>query len=94
MAEELEKKNEGQEKEELGIASEILGELQTQNKRMAKIIYSLLIMLVAIVAGFLFFLYQYDFVSYDVISEDGGNASYIGNDGDIYNGTSDSESEN
>lgn len=80
------KEQQTEKKEVLGLASEILGELHTQNKRMARIVYSLLIMIVAIIAGFLLYLYQYDFASYEIISEDGGNANYIGNDGDIYNG--------
>lgn len=34
---------------------------------------------------------QYDYVSYDVNSEDGGNANFIGDDGDTNNGTSESQ---
>lgn len=31
---------------------------------------------------------EYDFESYEVSTEGGGNANFIGNDGDIYNGES------
>lgn len=39
-------------------------------------------------AAWLFFVSQYEFESYDLSTDGGGNASYIGQDGDIYNGTS------
>lgn len=39
-------------------------------------------------AAWLFFISQYEFESYDLSTDGGGNASYIGQDGDIYNGTS------
>ena len=79
--------------EELGIATMVLKELSVQNKRLdeankrqQKTIYALLIMISLIVGGFVWFLSQYDFSYYEVNSQDGGNANYIGNDGDIYNG--------
>ena len=39
-------------------------------------------------AAWLVFVSQYEFESYDLSTDGGGNASYIGQDGDIYNGTS------
>lgn len=36
------------------------------------------------------YLSEYDFESYEVTTSGGGNANFIGNDGDIYNGKSDS----
>lgn len=39
-------------------------------------------------AAWLFFVSQYEFESYDLSTDGGGNASYIGQDGDINNGTS------
>lgn len=39
-------------------------------------------------AAWLFFISQYEFESYDLSTDGGGNASYIGQDGDINNGTS------
>ena len=38
-------------------------------------------------AVWLLFINQYNFESYDLSTEGGGSANYIGNDGDIYNGT-------
>lgn len=85
------------ENDSFGIAGLAINELIKQNerlenayKRQTGIIYVLLIMIVLAVGGFLWFLYQYDFATYDIYSEM-GNANYIGNDGDIYNGTDSSE---
>lgn len=41
-------------------------------------------------AVWLSFISQYNFESYDLSTEGGGNANYIGNDGEIYNGTGES----
>lgn len=51
----------------------------------------LIVLLVVTNAMWLWAWNQYDYVedyTVDVDSEDGGNANYIGNDGDIYNGES------
>ena len=51
----------------------------------------LIVLLVLTNATWLIAWNQYDYVedyTVDVDSEDGGNANYIGNDGDIYNGES------
>lgn len=47
-----------------------------------------LVVIVLIVAGFLWYLSQYDYVSNEDVTVDGQNgvANYIGKDGDIYNG--------
>ncbi len=45
-------------------------------------------------AVWLAYISQYDFESYEISTDGGGNANYIGNDGDIYNGKSDSQKEN
>ena len=34
---------------------------------------------------------QYDYASYEAITDDGGDANIIGNDGDIYNGYGEAE---
>ena len=60
------------------------------NKRQQRVIYFLIGTIIALVAGFFLFLYQYDFATYDIISET-GNANYIGNDGDIMNGADSGE---
>ena len=44
--------------------------------------------------AWLAYINQYDFESYEISTDGGGNANYIGNDGDIYNGKSDSQKEN
>lgn len=59
------------------------------------IIVLLIILLVATNAMWLWAWNQYDYVetedySIDLDADDGGNANYIGNDGDIYNGESNS----
>lgn len=81
-----------QEEEEIGeiheesFAMEILKELKKQNKRIMRIVYALIIAICVVTASFLIYMYEYDFSSYEITSNDGGNANYIGNDGDIYNG--------
>ena len=53
---------------------------------------ALIIAIVAIAVtniAWLIYISQYDFESYEISTENGGNANYIGNDGDIYNGESD-----
>ena len=47
-----------------------------------------LVVIVLIVAAFLWYLSQYDYVSNEDVTVDGQNgvANYIGKDGDIYNG--------
>lgn len=50
---------------------------------------ALIIAVLAIVAtniSWLIYISQYDFESYELSADNGGNANYIGNDGDIYNG--------
>ena len=86
--------------EVLGIASFMLKELSIQNKRLEnasirqeeankrqqRVIYFLIGAIIALFAGFLLFLYQYDFVSY---SQDGNGYNNIntGEQGDVINGT-------
>lgn len=66
-----------------------------RDKRNIIIIALLIIMLVATNIVWIVVWNSYDYVdtddsySVDVDADDGGNANYIGNDGDIYNGTSD-----
>lgn len=52
---------------------------------------ALIIAVLAIVAtniSWLIYISRYDFESYELSADNGGNANYIGNDGDIYNGKS------
>lgn len=92
--------------EVLGIASFMLKELSTQNKRLEnasirqeeankrqqKVIYFLITTIIALFAGFLLFLYQYDFVSY---TQDGNGYNNIntGEQGDVINGSNPYNSE-
>lgn len=69
---------------------ELLGK---QNKRLFCLAMALLIAWMLTIGGFVWYLYQYDFERYYVDAEN-GPANYIGNDGDIYNGNSDSAQAN
>lgn len=55
--------------------------------------FVMLAVIVAIVAGFLIYLNQYEYVSNEEVMVDGadGVANYIGKDGNIYNGQNSSE---
>ena len=64
-----------------------------QNKRLFCLAMALLVAWLLTIGGFVWYLYQYDFETYYVDAEN-GPANYIGNDGDIYNGNSDSAQAN
>lgn len=69
------------------------GEMARQERHIKRLIIMLAIMLVLFFASNMAWLYvwnQYEYVDEDVTvdSQDGGNANYIGNDGDIVNGIS------
>lgn len=67
-----------------------LTHLQEANKRLARILALALILLAAAVVGVLYFVTNYEIVSstVDINSQDGqANYNYIGNDGDIDNGS-------
>lgn len=76
------------------LASEILSHLITQNKRIFVVLVATLIMLLVSNLAWLYAFNQYDFQSYELNSEDGGNANFIGNDGDITNGNGESKAKN
>jgi hypothetical protein len=59
-------------------------------KRLWITVIVLILSIVALCTGFLIYLSQFDVESYQVSTEGGGNANYIGNDGDITNGESNS----
>ena len=77
-------------------AMELLKGYSAQAKRWFIACMVILSMWLATIAGFVWYLNQYDFESYETIveqnSEDGGDTNYIGNDGDIYNGLSKGDS--
>lgn len=66
----------------------------TRSERQIKRLWIALIVAIALIFAsnvvWLIYINQYDFESYDLSTESGGNANYIGQDGDIYNGTSES----
>lgn len=86
-----------EEEEAEGIAMELLHDFKEHNKRMDEynkrlisivktLSISFALTVIAIVAAFLIYLYQYDFQSY---SQDGNGYNNIntGEQGDVYNGT-------
>ena len=71
-----------------------LAKEDAQQRRLVTIIVFLIVLLVVTNIIWLVAWNQYDYVddySVDVDANDGGNANYIGNDGDIYNGTNHSQ---
>lgn len=58
------------------------------NKRMCIALIIAIIFIFISNGCWLLFINQYNFESYDISTDGGGNANYIGKDGDIYNGTS------
>ena len=69
----------------------MLAKEDTQQRRMVYIIIFLIALLVVTNVIWLVAWNQYDYVdgySVDLQADDGGNANYIGNDGDIINGES------
>lgn len=80
------------EKENAGFYTElIVGAMERTVRRMLIIIIVLAVLLAGTNAAWLAYINQYDFESYEVSSEGGGYANYIGNDGAIYNGESQSQ---
>lgn len=55
-------------------------------KRLAIVLALAVVLLFASNAMWLWAWMQYDYENYEIVSDDGGNANYIGNDGDVYNG--------
>lgn len=71
-------------------------EMVRHNKTVKRFIIALVVALLCLVATNFAWLHawlQYDYVGYQALSRDGGNASVIGKDGDIYNGISNLEEE-
>lgn len=77
--------------EERSLAMEILSELKLTIKRLWVIILILIGVLVGSNMAWLYVFQSYDYVSYEQSTEGGGDANFIGNDGDINNGTSESQ---
>lgn len=97
---------------EESLTMELLRELKEQNrssdekyKNIVKVLITVIILwalsLCGIIGGFIWYLNQYDFSSYEVNSQDGGTANYIGdgigciaNDGGVIDGIRPSEETN
>ena len=59
-------------------------------RHIKRLVVSLIVSILTLFAaniGWLVFLSQFEFETTEISSEGGGNANYIGEDGDIYNGT-------
>lgn len=71
----------------------MIEEMGRQNKRMFIALIAVLILWFGTIGGFVWYMNQYDFSTEtsDFDTTDGGDANYIGNDGDIYNGTTNSD---
>lgn len=77
-----------QAKVSIAVLDSALTHLQEANKRLARLLALSLIILAALISGVLYFLTNYEIVSTDVhLDAYDGPANYIGNDGDINNGT-------
>jgi hypothetical protein len=69
------------------------GEIARQERYVIRLWKALLIAIAVVLISNALWLYawsRYDFESYEVSTEGGGNANYIGEDGVIYNGESES----
>ena len=56
-------------------------------KRLWIVLIITIVLLAATNVAWLVYMSQYDFESYEVAADNDGVANYIGNDGDIYNGS-------
>lgn len=69
-------------------------EMDRQERRFRRLIWIVIALIAAIVimnAAWLYAWMQYDYVSYEAVTDAGGDANVIGNDGDIYNGYSETQ---
>ena len=81
-----------EEKESVSLAAleSALTHMQEANKRLSRLLAFALIIIAVIFAGILYFAMNYEIIAttVDISSQDGpANYNYIGNDGDIDNGT-------
>ena len=72
-------------------------EMDRQERRFRRLIWIVVALIAAIVimnGAWLYAWMQYDYVSYEAVTDAGGDANVIGNDGDIYNGNSETQKKN
>lgn len=67
-----------------------LARAERQIKRLWIVLVIAIIAIVACNVVWMWYINQYDFESYTISTDGGGDANYIGQDGDIYNGTNNS----
>ena len=67
-------------------AMELLKGYSAQAKRWFVACMVILLMWLATIGGFVWFISQYDYESYEITADGDSNANYIGEDGNIYNG--------
>ena len=80
------------EKENAGFYTElIVGAMERTVRRLWILVILLSVLLAGSNAAWLAYINQYDFESYEISTDGGGHANYIGNDGDIFNGESQSQ---
>lgn len=80
--------NEEQARVSIAVLDSALTHLQEANKRLARLLAMALILLAVVVGGVLYFLMNYEIVSSSVkLDAYYGPANYIGNNGDIDNGS-------
>ena len=68
-----------------------------QERQIRRMWIALIVSIVLLFASNAFWLWawmQYDYESYEAITDNGGDANIIGNDGDIYNGYGEIKTEN
>ena len=63
-----------------------MARMERHTKRVWIALIICIVMLLASNAAWLYAWCQYDYASYEAITDNGGDANIIGNDGDIYNG--------
>lgn len=68
-----------------------MARMERQIKRLWIALIVAVCLLFASNAAWLFAWTSYDYASYEAITDDGGDANIIGNDGDIYNGYGEAE---
>ena len=71
-----------------------MARMERQIKRLWIAVIVAVCLLFASNAGWLLAWTNYDYASYESITDDGGDANIIGNDGDIYNGYGEVEKTN
>lgn len=76
-----------EDKEKRSDAWFMIQELGKQNKRIFIALITVVVLWFATIGGFVYYFFNTEttYEAYDFNTEGGGNANYIGNDGDAYN---------